>query len=238
VQTLQNYGLDLVILFDSTGSMGGEIHEVKTKIAEIGTTLLKLIPQTMVGVCTYRDHGDVYVVKGIPLTKNIIQVQQFLNGISAAGGGDDPEAVLDGLQWVTRNSIFRASTWKIILIFGDAPPHAKDMKACVALVGDFRRTWKRAMVNTVSCGGYDGEEFRQIAEAGGGQAFRISDHRKIMEELLVLVLGDRDRVRAIFRLPEHGSDSPISRSRPGRATIPALPPGAPEPLWKRLQPSP
>ena len=48
--------------------MGGEIDQVKRQIERIGQTLMTLIPKTRISVCTYRDKGDEYVVKGLPLT--------------------------------------------------------------------------------------------------------------------------------------------------------------------------
>ena len=93
LQQLRRNGLDIVITFDSTGSMAGEINEVKRQIKRIGGTLVKMIPKARISICTYRDEGDEYVVKGLPLTGDIQAVDEYLSKIRAGGGGDEPEAV-------------------------------------------------------------------------------------------------------------------------------------------------
>ena len=62
IQTLRRNGLDIVIVFDSTGSMGGEIDQVKNQIDASERRLFKLVPKTRIGLCTYRDADDVFVV--------------------------------------------------------------------------------------------------------------------------------------------------------------------------------
>lgn len=48
------------------------------------------------GFVAYRDHGDEYVTKVRDLT-NGNEVLGFINGLVANGGGDGPEAVIDGV---------------------------------------------------------------------------------------------------------------------------------------------
>ena len=128
---LKSEGLDIVITFDSTGSMQGEIDQVKSQIERIGTVLYQLIPKTKIGICTYRDETDLYVVKGLPLTSSLNEVVDYLEGIEAGGGGDEPEAVNAGLRWSIEKNNFRRRARKIILVFGDAPPHASRMDECL-----------------------------------------------------------------------------------------------------------
>ncbi|HND56169.1 MAG TPA: hypothetical protein PLV92_27320, partial [Pirellulaceae bacterium] len=57
IENAQQNGLDLVIVFDSTGSMGAEIEGVKRQIFQIGSALLKKVPTTRISLVTYRDKG-------------------------------------------------------------------------------------------------------------------------------------------------------------------------------------
>ena len=207
VRNLRRRGLDIVLTFDSTGSMGGEIRAVKTQIKDIGEKLKKLIPRTRIGICTYRDRGDLYVVRGLPLTDNIQKVQMFLNTVRAGGGGDRPEAVLAALQWSIAKNRFRRTARKVIIIFGDAPPHERDIRECMRLAQLFQRQY-RGIVSTVTCGRggvavYGGKlsSFVRIAQAGSGEAFLTTDHRRIMEQLIVLVFGSKhkDKVEEVFK---------------------------------------
>jgi hypothetical protein len=197
LQNLQRNGLDIVIAFDSTGSMGGEIGQVKGQIEEIGKALVKLVPKARISLCTYRDHGDEYLVRGIPLTSDIQKVATFLDRVSAADGGDIPEAVEEGLRWSIEQNEFRPRARKVILIFGDAPPHPDDLQACLAMASDFAKN-KQGVVSTVTCrSGRLLREFRDIADAGRGEAFLTSDRRQIMTALMVLVFGSKHRRKVL-----------------------------------------
>jgi DNA-directed RNA polymerase subunit RPC12/RpoP len=202
VQGLRRTGLDIVITFDSTGSMSGEINQVKEQISRIGTVLTKLIPKARISICTYRDEGDEFVVKGLPLTSDISEVQYYLNAIEAGGGGDHPEAVHAGLQWAVNNNQFRPQARKVILLFGDAPPHREKLQFCLAVASDFQGN-QNGVVSTVTCRSPSPlPEFYEIAQSGGGEAFLTSDQRQIMTQLMVLVFGSRHREKVIeaFRL--------------------------------------
>ena len=199
ISRLQRDGLDIVITFDSTSSMGGEINEVKRQIKRIGSTLHKLVPKTRISVCTYRDHGDAYLVKGIPLTTNISEVVVFIDEIRAAGGQDKPEAVEAGLQWAVENNTFRRSARKVILLFGDAPPHSENQNRCLKLASDFNKQ-QNGIVSTVTCRSRDGmpiEDFVEIAQVGGGDAYLTRDERELMAQLVVLVFGSQHRGKVL-----------------------------------------
>lgn len=199
ITQLNRSGLDIVIVFDSTGSMGGEIKEVKSQIKRIGGALTTLIPKTRIGVCTYRDTGDEFLVKGHPLTNDIQSIATFLSDIGARGGGDMPEAVQEGLKWTIDNNDFKNSARKVILVFGDAPPHPEHLKQCLELSSDFS-SQQGGIVSTVTCRARSGSplpEFIDIAQAGGGEAFLTSDERQIMSQLVVLVFGSRHRSKVL-----------------------------------------
>jgi hypothetical protein len=204
LQNLRRNGLDIVITFDSTGSMGGEIREVKEQIKRIGGTLLKMVPKARISICTYRDDGDEYVVQGLPLTSDITEIDDYLAGIDADGGGDEPEAVQEGMRWAIEKNQFRANARKMLLLFGDQPPHRQDHGTCLSLASDFQRE-HGGIVSTVTCRRSDRlDEFIEIAEMGGGEAFLTSDQRQIMEQLIVLVFGSkfRGKVLEAFELME------------------------------------
>ena len=197
ISRLQKDGLDIVIVFDSSGSMKGELDQVKSKIQRIGGALAQMIPKTRIGVCTYRDQGDDYVVKGLPLTDNIGQIVTYLNTIDAKGGGDLPEAVDEGLRWAIQNNTFNRRARKVILVFGDAPPHADKTIACQKWASEFRNK-QRGIVSTVTCRSTQKlDEFVSIAKIGGGESFLTSNEREIMKQLMILVFGSQHRSKVL-----------------------------------------
>ncbi len=197
ISRLQNDGLDIVIVFDSSGSMQGEIDQVKSRIQRIGNALRAMVAKTRIGICTYRDVGDQYVVKGLPLTDDIGNVATYLSRINAKGGGDKPEAVDQGLRWAIENNTFRRSARKVILLFGDAPPHVDKNIICQKWASDFRNK-QRGIVSTVTCRSSERlEEFVAIAQIGGGESFLTANERQIMKQLMILVFGSQHRSKVI-----------------------------------------
>ncbi len=194
VEELRQNGLDVVLVFDSTSSMGPEINVVKQKILQIGGTLLTKVPETRIGICTYRDFGDAYTARGLPLTSDLQAVHRYLLEVFPAGGGlDIPEAVQEGLRWSLANNAFRRKARKMILLFGDAPPRPRDLPTCLWVAGQFRDR-DGGIVSTITCRSRQRlPEFVAIAQAGGGEAFLIQNHARIMEELLVLIFGGEHR---------------------------------------------
>lgn len=199
---LKRDGLDLVITFDSTGSMTGEINQVKRQIHRIGRILMEMIPQTRISICTYRDQGDDYVVKGLPLTRNLDQVQLFLNEVTAGGGGDEPEAVDQGLRWSILENQFQPTARKVILLFGDAPPHDASANDILRMAAEFRQR-QGGVISTVTCRSTNRlQPFEQIALHGGGEAFLTQDEREIVSQLMILVFGSQhqEKVLEAFKL--------------------------------------
>lgn len=194
---LKRDGLDIVITFDSTGSMQGEIDQVKSQIERIGRVLYELVPKTRISICTYRDESDLYVVKGLPLTQDLDEVVEYLSDIEAGGGGDEPEAVNHGLRWSIEKNRFRRRARKIILVFGDAPPHASRMDESLLLVSDFRKK-QGGNVSTVTCRRSKClPELAEIAQLGGGEAFLTRDEREIMSKLIVLIFGSQHQSKVL-----------------------------------------
>ena len=130
IRYARKHGIDIVIVFDSTGSMGSEIETVKNRIGAIGNVILRKIPRAQFSLVTYRDRRDAYLVRGIPLTNDLYKVQRFISSVQAQGGGDHPEALEAGMEWAMTTLYFRPDSQKAMLIFGDAPPHQHHMNAC------------------------------------------------------------------------------------------------------------
>ena len=202
LRKLQRDGLEVVFLFDSTGSMGGEIEQVKLQITRIGSVLQKLVPKTRFSIVSYRDRGDAYEVKGIPLSRELSVVRNYLSMVTAGGGGDFPEAVHKGLEWSISKNEFRSRARKVILLFGDAPPHPEFVPVCISMAREFRQRHK-GVVSTVTCrSSTKMSSFVEIAEAGGGEAFLTANERELVTQLMVLVFGSRYRNKVLeaFRI--------------------------------------
>ena len=217
IRRAQEHGIDIVIVFDSTGSMQVAINGVKQRINDIGGALLRKIPKARLSLVTYRDTTDAYLVRGTPLTSDLRELTNFLFPVRADGGGDTPEAVDAGMGWALSQNEFRKKSQKAMIIFGDAPPHQSKLPLCLNLAREFRAK-HYGRVSTVCCGGggrlmevkvgRSGRrnrrrkvmrvvggipEFHAIARAGAGDVYMMENARKLMEDLLVLAFGKRHR---------------------------------------------
>jgi len=140
IQSMREGGLDIVFVFDSTSSMSGYLKEVKLKIRNLAASFKKLVPGCRIGLVTYRDKGDEYVTKKMPLTHGIVPLQKFLDQIRHGGGFDVRESVAEGLRVAVEGMKWKEKSKKFILLIGDAPPHLEDMPRAVEMIKRFRAT--------------------------------------------------------------------------------------------------
>lgn len=201
VRELQRSGLEVMLVIDSTGSMGGILLELKTRLRPLARALTAAVPNARLGFVFYRDRKQFdlddyeYTATFVPLQKGdkegLDKLSRFMREAEAYGGGDIPEAVLDGVETAVDKAGWSKDARRAIVVIGDAPPHpendglAKTYAACKA--------WKDAG-GMLSCIDTTGEgqlmpEFRKMAEAGGGEAFILNDERQILRQVLIAVFG-------------------------------------------------
>jgi len=161
--------LDVVFVFDTTGSMSDEIAMLKKTIADIKVQITHLSPAPDVrfGMVLYRDKGDAYRTRVIPLTANVQRFSQQLNGVRAGGGGDFPEDVQEGLRQAMTTIKWRPGGVRVAFLIGDAPPHL-DYGQGYTYVAAARDAARRGIkIATVGASGLDrkGElVWRQVAQ--------------------------------------------------------------------------
>lgn len=133
--------IQVVFALDATGSMSGLIDAAKEKIWSIAGSLAQADPSPVVemGLLFYRDRGDVFITKEVPLSKNLDDVYEKLIQINADGGGDQPESVNQALyESITRFDWDSSDkTYKTVFLVGDCPPHMDyrdDIKYTVSCV--------------------------------------------------------------------------------------------------------
>jgi Mg-chelatase subunit ChlD len=126
-EKLQNTPLlDMVFVIDATGSMGSYIAEAQRTISSIVESIVKTEKSDVrFALVSYRDHppqDSTYVTKGFDFTASVATMRKNLDTLSASGGGDGPEAVVDGLQAALKLD-YRPQSTKICILIADAPPH-------------------------------------------------------------------------------------------------------------------
>lgn len=118
--------INIGFMIDATGSMGDEISYLQSELYDVIEKTKQHLPESEVKMSSlfYRDTSDDYVVKNFDFTANIPNVIDFIKKQNAGGGGDYPEAVIEGLD----NAVHQMSweddaTSKLLFVVLDAPPH-------------------------------------------------------------------------------------------------------------------
>ena len=134
---LYTAGMELVIVIDATGSMQGAIDASVEALQDFSAIMEGISPKFRMGLVEYRDHGDMKNGAQIAesLNKNVKKIRKELSKVNAGGGGDYPEAVLAGLEEAFSKKMgWKESANKLLVVVGDAPPHARTMDDILTLV--------------------------------------------------------------------------------------------------------
>jgi Mg-chelatase subunit ChlD len=117
--------LDILFIFDTTGSMGEEIHRLRATIEliHLNLTAMSTRPAIRFGMVLYKDTGDEYDTMVVPLTSDLEKFSASLNLVEASGGGDTPEDLQAALESSLRDIEWNADGIRLGFIITDAPPH-------------------------------------------------------------------------------------------------------------------
>lgn len=131
---------DVVFIFDASGSMSSELNAMKTQAGTIMTDVRASIPDTNFGVASFVDYPDSYSSYGYSatygsgsdyawrvdqdLTSDTTLIPAAFGSIDILYGNDGPQNYVRALYEGQHAMSWRADAKKIIVIFGDAPPHS------------------------------------------------------------------------------------------------------------------
>jgi hypothetical protein len=134
--------LDVQLVLDTTGSMGDELSYLQSEFDSIAAQVRTKFPNVTPrwSLVVYKDHGDVYVAKGFDFTTDTARFRTNLRAQSAGGGGDVPEAVVEGLSTGLKQQ-WRGSPGvaKIVFWVADAPAHPGEGKKLAAVIRDAKQ---------------------------------------------------------------------------------------------------
>lgn len=119
---------DIVLLADKTGSMGGELTNVKANFASIISQVKAVQPDAQFAVAAYCDFGDpdpaFQLFSG--LTGDAAALDTAINEVDLCFGGDTPEAQLNALWQLGDGGdavSFRPDSTRVVVWYGDNPGH-------------------------------------------------------------------------------------------------------------------
>lgn len=134
--TSEGRPVDVVFVFDTTGSMGSEISGMKTAVINFANTLAGAGVDARFGLTEYKDFSKScsgvtcggssdfpYKVYGSGNLVNAATLKTWIDGLRASGGADGPESLLAALAHTVNDQNFRAGAQKFAVVITDAPPH-------------------------------------------------------------------------------------------------------------------
>ena len=122
--------LDMVIAFDTTGSMLSYLGAVRKHCTDLVPKLLAANPDMRIGIVAFGDYcdmpnkytfGDAYQV--LPLTTNKEKIINFINNAKRTSGGDGDEFYELVIKKITEETDWREGATKAVLLIADANPH-------------------------------------------------------------------------------------------------------------------
>jgi hypothetical protein len=185
-----------VFVIDTTGSMRREIADMQANLIGVINILNRLSSSLRIGVVAYKDRGEAYLTRDFPLRPmegaQVGQILDFVRGLEASGGGDDPEPVELAMK-VAMAMDWRADAQGRIVVIGDSL--SRDRQAAFALATQFKDSTQQAESPRVVSTIYAGNEtasarfFEQIAAAGGGE-YSVNQGQ-IIESVLLSIIPDK-----------------------------------------------
>ncbi|MGH0038535.1 MAG: vWA domain-containing protein [Myxococcota bacterium] len=170
--------IELAFAIDATGSMSGFIEGAKRRVWSIARQVARPGVDLRLGLVAYRDRGDAFVTRVVPMGADLDGFDHALREISAGGGGDTPEAVnralADAVSKLGWSEGDVATRWLILV--GDAPPHAREAGEVPYLESVARARRRGIVVHAIQCGRSEetARAWRAIARRGGGE-YRLLD---------------------------------------------------------------
>ena len=128
--TVSDGKLDMVIAFDTTGSMAKYIDAVKEHVKELIPKLFKQNPDLRIGIVAFGDYcdmpskynfGKAYQV--CELTDDENKLIKFITNAQNTGGGDSDEFYELVIKKIVEETNWREDSTKAVLLIADAEPH-------------------------------------------------------------------------------------------------------------------
>ena len=210
--------VDLAFVVDTTGSMGGLITAAQRQMIRMLEELTHAADIHLhLGVVEYRDHPpqDTLVYRVYDFTESMKKAQQTINGLDVNGGGDAPEAVLDGIVAACRELSWRKSARRLLVLVGDAPPHGvgargdgfKDGCPCGETIASVTSLAEEKCVTIHALGLTTAVEvaFTEMSYLTGGKFFSSQQGTQAIEHLATLLrmeFADLDVDRRVLELQQ------------------------------------
>lgn len=205
--------LDMVIAFDTTGSMRSYINAVKEHVKELIPRLFRQNPDLRIGIVAFGDYCDMpskdkfgraYQVR--KLTNNEDSLIKFITNAQNTGGGDEDEFYELVIKKTVEETNWRKDSTKVVLLIADATPHKIGYNCLDRVVNnqiDWREEAKKASEKGIK---FDTltirrtEWYKELSKITGGVSapFSTSSKTSQLVEAAALARGG-EKTRSLYK---------------------------------------
>ena len=124
-------GIDMLVSFDTTGSMSAIIGSVRRKVREFCKQMFANENDIRIGIIAHGDYCDVdnpYTIRCMDFTTNVDEICKFITDTANTYGGDADECYELVLQTARTGLSWGAGRDKMFIMIGDASPHSVGYK--------------------------------------------------------------------------------------------------------------
>lgn len=121
-----NNKIDLVVSFDTTGSMYPVLRQVRQEVEKFVKQMFSEFTDLRLGIIAHGDYcdaGDPYTIINMELTRDEERLCKFVKEVKQTWGGDADECYELVLNSAHENMMWRPDADKIMIMIGDANPH-------------------------------------------------------------------------------------------------------------------
>jgi hypothetical protein len=173
---LSETAVDLVVVYDTTGSLGKLWPEVSADIDAVLAEMAARCHSLRLGTVRYRSDNTQrsrYRIQPLPLTRDLKRARDNILDASFGGGSGGLHL---GLRHAVSAFLWRAHARKVVLIVGDVTPVGDGLKDCLKVIYEGREL-DRIYFNCVFIHSAHGEEHRpaysRLAEVGAGRFYEF-----------------------------------------------------------------
>lgn len=123
--------VDMVIAFDTTGSMSSYIGDVKARVLDLIPTLFDDNPNLQLGIVAFGDYCDMPnkddfgpAYQCLPLSTDIADIQKFVKSARNTGGGDSDEFYELVIKKINEETDWRPDAKHAVMFIADCNPHS------------------------------------------------------------------------------------------------------------------
>ena len=206
--------LDMVIAFDTTGSMASYINAVKKHVKELIPKLFKQNPDLRIGIVAFGDYcdmpskynfGKAYQV--CELTDDENKLIKFITSAQNTGGGDSDEFYELVIKKIVEETNWREDSTKAVLFIADANPHEVGYSYGNIVVNnqiDWREEAKKAAEKEIKFDTltiYETEWYKELSSITNGVSapFSTSSKTSQLVEAAALARGG-EKTRGLYKV--------------------------------------